>query len=96
MILKSFEIEKIKSKKNNFILIYGPNEGYKNQVIKDFFEKQFQGEILRFDENEILKKYEEFISTLMNRSLFDEDKLIIISRASDKIIEFINWKIKRR
>ena len=96
MIVKSFEIEKIKSKKNNFILIYGSNEGYKNQVIKDFFEKQFQGEILRFDENEILKKYEEFISTLMNRSLFDEDKLIIISRASDKIIEFINEILERK
>ena len=96
MIVKSFEIEKIKSKKNNFILIYGPNEGYKNQVTKDFFEKQFQGEILRFDENEILKKYEEFISTLMNRSLFDEDKLIIISRASDKIIEFINEILERK
>ena len=96
MIVKSFEIEKIKSKKNNFTLIYGSNEGYKNQVIKDFFEKQFQGEILRFDENEILKKYEEFISTLMNRSLFDEDKLIIISRASDKIIEFINEILERK
>jgi len=96
MIVKSFEIEKIKSKKNNFILIYGSNEGYKNQVIKDFFEKQFQGEILRFDENEILKKYDEFISTLMNRSLFDEDKLIIISRASDKIIEFINEILERK
>ena len=96
MIVKSFEIEKIKSKKNNFILIYGPNEGYKNQVTKDFFEKQFQGEILRFDENEILKKYEEFITILMNRSLFDEDKLIIISRASDKIIEFINEILERK
>tara|TARA_B100000131_G_scaffold282967_1_gene290578 strand:- start:1663 stop:2640 length:978 start_codon:yes stop_codon:yes gene_type:complete len=96
MIVKSFEIEKIKSKKNNFILIYGSNEGYKNQVIKDFFEKQFQGEILRFDENEILKKHEEFISTLMNKSLFDEDKLIIISRASDKIIEFINEILERK
>ena len=96
MIVKSFEIEKIKSKKNNFILIYGPNEGYKNQVTKDFFEKQFQGEILRLDENEILKKYEEFISILMNRSLFDEDKLIIISRASDKIIEFIKEILERK
>tara|TARA_B100000945_G_scaffold245823_1_gene202117 strand:- start:223 stop:1200 length:978 start_codon:yes stop_codon:yes gene_type:complete len=96
MIVKSFEIEKIKSKKNNFILIYGPNEGYKNQVTKDFFEKQFQGEILRFDENEILKKYEEFVTILMNRSLFDEDKLIIISRASDKIIEFIKEILERK
>ena len=42
MIVKSFEIEKIKSKKNNFILIYGPNEGYKNQVTKDFLKSNFK------------------------------------------------------
>ena len=51
MIIKSFEVEKIKSKKNNLILIYGTNQGYKNQVIKELFEKLFEGEILRFDEN---------------------------------------------
>tara|TARA_B100001741_G_scaffold61719_1_gene48604 strand:+ start:672 stop:1649 length:978 start_codon:yes stop_codon:yes gene_type:complete len=96
MIIKSFELEKIKSKNNKLILIYGSNQGYKNQVIKELFEKLFEGEILRFDENEILNKHEEFISTLMNKSLFDEEKLIIISRASDKILEFIDEIIKRK
>ena len=43
MIIKSFEIEKIKSIKNNLILIYGTNQGYKNQVIKELFEKLFKG-----------------------------------------------------
>ena len=85
MIIKSFELDKIKSKKIN-LFFYGSNEGYKNQVIKDFFEKTFKGEILRFDENEILENHEEFISNLMNKSLFDDNKLIIISRASDKIL----------
>ena len=51
MIIKSFEIEKIKSIKNNLILIYGTNQGYKNQVIKELFENLFKGEVLRFDEN---------------------------------------------
>jgi len=96
MIIKSFEIEKIKSIKNNLILIYGTNQGYKNQVIKEFFEKLFEGEILRFDENEILNNHEEFISNLMNRSLFDDDKLIIISRTTDKILKFINEIIERK
>jgi len=90
MIIKSFEIEKIKSNKKNLILIYGTNQGYKNQVIKELFEKLFKGEILRFDENEIINNHEEFISSLMNKSLFDDDKLIIISRASDKILKFVN------
>ena len=96
MIIKSFEIEKIKSIKNNLILIYGTNQGYKNQVIKELFEKLFKGEILRFDENEILNNHEEFISNLMNRSLFDDNKLIIISRTSDKILKLVNEILERK
>ena len=92
MIIKSFEIEKIKSLKNNLILIYGINQGYKNQVIKELLE----GEILRFDENDILNNHEEIVSNLMNKSLFDENKLIVVSRASDKILKFINEIIERK
>ena len=95
MIIKSFELDKIKSKKSKLILIYGSNQGYKNQVIKELFEKIFKGEILRLDENEILHTYDELISDLMNKSLFDNEKLIIISRASDKILKFINEVIDR-
>ena len=96
MIIKSFEIEKIKSIKNNLILIYGSNQGHKNQVIKELFEKIFEGEVSRFDEHEILNNHEEFISSLMNKSLFDDDKLIIISRASDKVLKFVNEIIERK
>ncbi len=95
MIIKSFELDKIKNNKNNLILIYGSNQGYKNQIIKEVFQKQFEGEILRFDEYEILNNDEEIISNLMNKSLFENEKLIIISRASDKILKFINEIIDR-
>jgi len=96
MIIKSFELYKIKSKNINFILIYGLNQGYKNQIMKELFEKIFKGEILRFDENEILKNHEQFISDLMNKSLFEDEKLIIISRASDKILKFVNEILERK
>ena len=92
MIIKSFETEKIKSKKNNLILLYGKNQGYKNQVINEIFE----GETSRYEENEILSNYENFISNLMNKSLFDDEKLIIISRASEKILNFVNEIIERK
>ena len=95
MIIKSFEIEKIKSIKSNLILIYGENQGYKNQIIKELFEKPFNGEILKFDEYEILNNQDEFISNLMNKSLFNDEKLIIITRSTDKILRFIN-EIKER
>ena len=96
MIIKSFEIEKIKSIKNNLILIYGTNQGHKSQVIKELFEKLFKGEISRFDENEILNNYEEFISSLINKSLFENYKLIIISRTSDKILKLVNEILERK
>ena len=95
MIVKSFEEEKIKSIKKNLILIYGSNQGHKNQVIKELFEKSFKGEISRFDENEILNNYEEFISSLINKSLFEDYKLIIISRASEKIIKLVDEILDR-
>ena len=90
MILKSFELGKIKLIKSNLILVYGENQGYKTQVIKEVFEKPFNGEILRFDEHEILNNQEEFISSLLNKSLFDDEKLIIITRSTDKVLKFIN------
>ena len=95
MIIKSFELDKINSIKKNLILIYGVNQGYKNQIIKEIFEKKFEGEILRYDEVEILDNQEEFISSLMNKSLFDNEKLIIISRASDKILNFLEEIMER-
>ena len=38
MIIKSFEISKINFNQNNFYLLYGENEGYKNEVIKKYVE----------------------------------------------------------
>ena len=95
MIIKSFEEEKIKSVKSNLILFYGSNQGHKTQIIKEFFEKNFKGEIYRLDENDILNHYEEFISSLINKSLFEDCRLIIISRASEKIIKLVNEILDR-
>ena len=40
MIIKSYEINKINFKKNNFFLFYGENEGFKNEAIQTYFEKK--------------------------------------------------------
>ena len=96
MIIKSFEIDKIKLTKNNLILLYGSNEGHKNQVIKELFVNVFNGQISRLDESEILNNYEEFISSLINKSLFEDHKLIIISRTSEKIIKLVNEILERK
>jgi len=74
MIVKTFELEKLKSLKKNIHLIYGNNEGIKQDIINNFYIQNFKGEILKYDEQEILNKKEEFISSLMTKSLFEDNK----------------------
>ena len=50
MIIKSFELEKLKSQEFNFHLIYGNNEGIKQDIINNFHIKNFKGEILKYEE----------------------------------------------
>tara|TARA_B100001173_G_scaffold286677_1_gene274511 strand:- start:402 stop:1385 length:984 start_codon:yes stop_codon:yes gene_type:complete len=96
MIIKAYENQKIKKLKNNIFLFYGENEGYKNQVIKDIFIENHKENIERFDESEILNNFESFISSQINKSFFDETKLILISRISEKIIKLINELLDRK
>ena len=89
MIIKNFELEKLKSTKVKKILFYGENEGYKNQIINNFFIKKFSDNFEKYDENQILNNYEDFFSSLLNKSFFEKDKLIIINRASEKIFKLV-------
>ena len=96
MIIKAYEYQKIKKIKNNFYLFYGENEGYKNQVIKEIFVDNYKEKIERFDESEILNNFENFLSSQINKSFFDESKLILISRVSEKIIKLIHGLLERK
>ena len=89
MIIKSFEVDKIKSKNYKSILLYGVNQGLKEELIKTSILKDFSGEILKYDEAEVLEKSEIILESLLNGSLFNEQKLILISRCSNKIYSFI-------
>tara|TARA_B100001123_G_C15255035_1_gene1004338 strand:+ start:294 stop:1271 length:978 start_codon:yes stop_codon:yes gene_type:complete len=89
MIIKSFELQKIKNSNSTIILIYGNNEGIKEQIIKDCFLKNFKGDISNYEETDVINKKDEFISNLLNKSLFEEKKTIIISRGSEKFIDIV-------
>ncbi len=89
MIVKSFELQKLKFSEFNLHLIYGNNDGIKQDIISDFYLSKFDGEILKYDEQDILNKKDEFVSSLLNKSLFESSKIIIISRATDKLINLI-------
>ena len=90
MIVKSFEVDKIKSKNYKSILLYGVNQGLKEELIKTSILNDFSGEILKYDEAEVLEKSEIILESLLNGSLFDEQKLILISRCSNKIYSFVD------
>ena len=85
MIYKSFELSKIKLNNHKFYLFYGENEGLKDETIKNLFEKNYQDKIQRYEEREILDNIESFFNSVLTRSFFDNEKLIIINRATDKI-----------
>ena len=96
MIIKSFELDKIKSFTSAIHLIYGNNEGIKDDIISNYYLKNFDGEVLKYDEQEILNNKDEFISNLLNKSLFEKNKLLIISRGTDRIFEIFNDILERK
>ena len=89
MIIKSFEVNKVKFSNFKSILLYGLNKGFKEEVIKSFILLGFSGEILRYEESEVLENKDTILEGFLNGSLFGEMKIMIISRSSNKIINFI-------
>jgi len=85
MIVKSFELSKIDLKKNHYFLFYGDNEGLKEEIIKNLFEKKYLNKIYRYEEREILNNIDNFFNSVLTKSFFDNEKLIIINRTTDKI-----------
>ena len=87
MIKKNYEIEKL-NQNFNYFLFYGKNEGLKNETIIKLNHKK--KEILNYDEKEVLENQSFFIEKILSKSLFDEDRIIVIKRATDKIVKLID------
>ena len=96
MILKSFELNKLKLENYNFYLFYGDNEGLKEDAIKNFFVKKYQSKIYRYEEKEILNNIDDFYNNVFTKSFFDNEKLIVINRVSDKIREIVEELIEKK
>jgi len=94
MIVKSYELDKIKNNLN-FFLFYGKNEGLKNQHIKKLLEKNNNSNVIKYDEKEILENEDIFFESILSNSLFENEKSIIINRGTDKINEIIINLIER-
>ena len=87
MILKSFEVKKINQNINHLILFYGKNEGLKNETLDVLIKDK--NKISNYEEKEILDNENNFIESILSKSLFDQEKIIIIKRATDKILKII-------
>ena len=95
MIIKSFELNKLELNNYKFYLFYGDNEGSKEEAIKKIFEQNYLDKIYRYEEKEILDNIDNFFNSILTRSFFDNEKLIIINRATDKIRETIEDLIEK-
>ena len=88
MIIKSYEIKKINLEINKFLLLYGKNEGLKNHIIKDILNTKKN--IFNYEEKEILDNSEIFIENLLTKSLFENEKIIIIKRVTNSLIKILD------
>jgi len=93
MIIKSYETSKIDIKKNPLILFYGKNEGLKNQTKITLLNKKKITS--NYEEIEIINKTDEFFENLNSKSLFEEEKVIIITRVTDRIFKIISETIEK-
>ena len=96
MILRSFEHNKKKLENYNFYLFYGDNDGLKEETIKNLFEKKYLNKIFRYEEKEILDNPNGLYNSILTRSFFDNEKLIIINRVSDRIRVIIEELIEKK
>ena len=95
MIVKSFELNKIDLSNKYFFLLYGENQGHKNELIEKKFKKNLKN-VYNYEESEILNNEEDFFNSIFTKSFFESEKLIIISRASDRIKSTIEEIIKKK
>ena len=89
MIIKSYEIRKINFDLNKIILLHGNNDAIKSEIILKIKNHKNYYNLVNYEENEILKNYDNFLSELLNQSLFEKEKIIIVNRISEKILDLI-------
>ena len=89
MIIKHYELKKNLKGKNNYFLLHGQNSGLIEEIIDKDLKPIFSKNIFKYDESEILSDISAFKEGLVNKSFFENDKLIIINRVSDKILDIV-------
>ena len=84
MILKFFEIKKKNLTSYKYFLLYGKNKGLIEETIQKNLKPVLSKNIYNYEESEVLNNKETFKENILNKSFFEDDKLIIIQRSTDK------------
>ena len=86
MIIKSFNLKDLNTKSDLF-LFYGENEGHKEEIIKSYFLKEFDGEIIKYDENQILDNLSDFKKDELNIEAIGSKQF-----TAQKIADQVGWQ----
>ena len=89
MLIKLNELINFKKENINFYLLYGPNTGLIEETINKYFKPIYSRNIINYDETDLLNNIYSFKEMIFNKSFFEEEKFIIISRGSNKILSII-------
>ena len=90
MIYKSYLLEQNFQKLNeNLVLFYGENLGLKFQFKNQIKSIEKNSEIIVFDQEEIIKNKNILYEEILNLSLFEKNKCLLIDNANDKILPII-------
>jgi len=95
MILKFFDLKNKKLDNFNYFLLYGNNSGLMEEIINSHLKPIKTNNIFNYDEDEIIKNPENFEESVFNNSFFENEKLIIISRASDRILKIVEKIVEK-
>ena len=80
MIVKYFDLKKSIIQDKKFYLLYGKNEGLIEETIKNLLKPILPKNVFNYEEKEILDDSESFKENIINKSFFDNEKLIIIKK----------------
>ncbi len=90
MIHKSYLVEKnINILKNKFALFYGENLGMQKDFKNIITKQNLNSEVVRLDQEDIIKNPDFLFNEILNLSLFDKEKIYFISNTNDKILPTI-------
>jgi DNA polymerase-3 subunit delta len=89
VIIKHFDFQKKLDSETNFFLFYGENFGLIEETIENNIKKKFSNNTYTYDETDILLDKEKLLEKIFTKSLFDDNKFIIINNVSDKILVII-------